>query len=104
MIIGISGTIILIKLGQSEAQREEDIIHLPCEGPDKDRNETAAYISMVETIGNQFVVNNSPLYFNWFNTYWLMVLGVDQSTRGKVTEVFQQAVSIGLTVCRTRAF
>ncbi|GMH23129.1 hypothetical protein Nepgr_024972 [Nepenthes gracilis] len=59
---------------------------------------------MVERRGNQFVVNNSPFYFNGFNTYWLMVLAADQSTRGKVSEVFQQAASVGLTVCRTWAF
>ncbi|GAB2272077.1 Mannan endo-1,4-beta-mannosidase 6 [Dionaea muscipula] len=60
--------------------------------------------TMVEKKGNQFVVDNHPFYFNGFNTYWLMVLGADQSTRGKVTEVFQQAASVGLTVCRTLAF
>ncbi|KAK4795718.1 hypothetical protein SAY86_028044 [Trapa natans] len=59
---------------------------------------------MVEKKGNQFMVNDKPFYVNGFNTYWLMVLAADQSTRGKVTEVFQQAFSIGLTVCRTWAF
>lgn len=60
--------------------------------------------AMVEKNGNQFAVNNQPFYVNGFNTYWLMVLAVDQSTRGKVTEVFQQAAAVGLTVCRTWAF
>lgn len=59
---------------------------------------------MVEKKGNQFVVNGKPFYVNGFNTYWLMVFAADQSTRGKVTEVFQQASSVGLTVCRTWAF
>ncbi|KAK9289459.1 hypothetical protein L1049_007614 [Liquidambar formosana] len=59
---------------------------------------------MVERKGIQFVVNNQPFYINGFNTYWLMVFAVDQSTRGKVSEVFQQASSVGLTVCRTWAF
>lgn len=59
---------------------------------------------MVEKKGNQFIVNNQPFYVNGFNTYWLMVFAVDQSTRGKVSEVFQQASSVGLTVCRTWAF
>jgi mannan endo-1,4-beta-mannosidase len=58
---------------------------------------------MVAKKGNQFVVNG-PFYINGFNTYWLMVFAADQSTRGKVTEVFQQASSVGLTVCRTWAF
>jgi len=54
--------------------------------------------------GNQFVVGGQPFYVNGFNTYWLMILAVDQSTRGKVTEVFQQASTVGLSVCRTWAF
>ncbi|KAF7142895.1 hypothetical protein RHSIM_Rhsim05G0232000 [Rhododendron simsii] len=60
--------------------------------------------TMVRKKGNQFVVNDQPFYVNGFNTYWLMVFAVNQSTRGKVTEVFQQASSVGLTVCRTWAF
>ncbi|PPD80113.1 hypothetical protein GOBAR_DD22961 [Gossypium barbadense] len=59
---------------------------------------------MVETKWNQFIVNGQPYYVNGFNTYWLMVMAADQSTRGKVSEVFQQASSVGLTVCRTWAF
>ncbi|XP_052174541.1 mannan endo-1,4-beta-mannosidase 6-like isoform X2 [Diospyros lotus] len=58
----------------------------------------------IQTKGNQFVVNDKPFYVNGFNTYWLMVFAVDPSTRGKVSEVFQQASSVGLTVCRTWAF
>ncbi|KAM7265842.1 hypothetical protein ACFE04_003525 [Oxalis oulophora] len=59
---------------------------------------------MVKRKGNQFVLNGAPFYMNGFNTYWLMVFAADQSTRGKVSEVFQQASSVGLTVCRTWAF
>ncbi|KAF5197253.1 Mannan endo-1,4-beta-mannosidase [Thalictrum thalictroides] len=59
---------------------------------------------MVEKKGNQFMIKNQPFYVNGFNTYWLMVFAVDQSTRGKVTEVFKQAATVGLTVCRTWAF
>ncbi|KAK2657911.1 hypothetical protein Ddye_010963 [Dipteronia dyeriana] len=59
---------------------------------------------MVAKSGNQFVVNGQPFYVNGFNTYWLMVFAADQSTRGKITELFQQASSVGLTVCRTWAF
>ncbi|KAG2686196.1 hypothetical protein I3760_10G166000 [Carya illinoinensis] len=59
---------------------------------------------MVEKKGNQFVVNDRPFYVNGFNTYWLMVFAADQSTRGKVTDAFKQASSVGLTVCRTWAF
>ncbi|KAA3479936.1 mannan endo-1,4-beta-mannosidase 6-like [Gossypium australe] len=59
---------------------------------------------MVQAKGNQFVNNGQPFYVNGFNTYWLMVFAADQSTRGKVSELFQQASSVGLTVCRTWAF
>ena len=37
-------------------------------------------------------------------TYWLMVFVVNQSTKEKVNEVFQQAVSVGLVVCWTWVF
>ncbi|KAK2414943.1 mannan endo-1,4-beta-mannosidase [Trifolium repens] len=59
---------------------------------------------MVGKKGNQFVVNDQPFYINGFNTYWLMVFAADDSTKGKVTEVFKQASSFGMTVCRTWAF
>lgn len=59
---------------------------------------------MVQKKGNQFVVNDQPFYVNGFNTYWLMVFAADQSTRGKVSELFKEASSAGLTVCRTWAF
>ncbi|CAI0423736.1 unnamed protein product [Linum tenue] len=59
---------------------------------------------MVGRKGNQFVLNGQPFYVNGFNTYWLMVLAADQSTRPKVSQLFQQASSVGLTVCRTWAF
>ncbi|XP_062166812.1 mannan endo-1,4-beta-mannosidase 6 [Alnus glutinosa] len=59
---------------------------------------------MVQKKGNQFVVDDQPFYVNGFNTYWLMVFAADESTRVKVTDVFKQASSVGLTVCRTWAF
>ncbi|XP_057744553.1 mannan endo-1,4-beta-mannosidase 6 [Arachis stenosperma] len=59
---------------------------------------------MVQTKGNQFVVRDQPFYVNGFNTYWLMVFAADESTRGKVSEVFKHASSVGMTVCRTWAF
>ncbi|KAH9330458.1 hypothetical protein KI387_002566, partial [Taxus chinensis] len=62
------------------------------------------YWNFVQTSGTQFVVNDLPFYFNGFNTYWLMLLAVDPSTKPKISEVFQQAASVGLTVGRTWAF
>ncbi|KAK3139096.1 hypothetical protein QOZ80_5AG0377700 [Eleusine coracana subsp. coracana] len=59
---------------------------------------------LVKTKGTQFVNGGKPFYVNGFNAYWLMILAADQSTRGKVTEVFKQAEAIGLTVCRTWGF
>ncbi|KAL8504948.1 hypothetical protein ACS0TY_016231 [Phlomoides rotata] len=60
--------------------------------------------SMVQKKGTQFTLNGQPFYVNGFNTYWLMVFAVDESTRSKVSEVFQQASAVGLSVCRTWAF
>ncbi|CAN6467619.1 unnamed protein product [Victoria cruziana] len=60
--------------------------------------------AMVGRKGSQFVMNGRPFYVNGFNTYWLMIFAVDASTRGKVSQIFQQASSVGLSVCRTWAF
>ena len=60
--------------------------------------------TMVGKKGNQFILNGKPFYFNGFNTYWLMVFATDQSTQAKVSDVFKQASSVGLLVCRTWAF
>lgn len=59
---------------------------------------------MVQRKGMQFTLNGQPFYVNGFNTYWMMTLAADSSTRGKVTEVFQQASAVGMTVGRTWAF
>ncbi|KAK8928881.1 Mannan endo-1,4-beta-mannosidase 6 [Platanthera zijinensis] len=59
---------------------------------------------MVVRKGNQFVLGGQPFYLNGFNTYWLMILAVDPSTRGKITETFEYASAVGLTVGRTWAF
>ncbi|KAI3991559.1 hypothetical protein MKX01_040569 [Papaver californicum] len=67
---------------------------------------------MVSRKGNQFVLLPTakqqdtvrPFYVNGFNTYWLMLFAADESTRGKVSQIFQEASSVGLTVCRTWAF
>ncbi|TVU18764.1 hypothetical protein EJB05_34877, partial [Eragrostis curvula] len=50
---------------------------------------------MVKTKGNQFIVGDRPFYFNGFNSYALMVLAANPSTRGHVTEVLQQAAAVG---------
>ncbi|KAK8959784.1 Mannan endo-1,4-beta-mannosidase 6 [Platanthera guangdongensis] len=59
---------------------------------------------MVVRKGNQFVLGGQPFYLNGFNTYWLMILAVDASTRAKITETFEYASAVGLTVGRTWAF
>ncbi|CAA0814573.1 Mannan endo-1-4-beta-mannosidase 7 [Striga hermonthica] len=58
----------------------------------------------VRTRGNQFVVNGRPLYFNGFNSYWLMYMAADPTTREKVTDTFGQASEYGMNVARTWAF
>ncbi|XP_026457168.1 mannan endo-1,4-beta-mannosidase 6-like [Papaver somniferum] len=69
---------------------------------------------MVSRKGNQFVIMPTstskqqdtvrPFYVNGFNTYWLMLFAADDSTKGKVSQIFQEASSVGLTVCRTWGF
>ncbi|KAK7397046.1 hypothetical protein VNO78_18213 [Psophocarpus tetragonolobus] len=58
----------------------------------------------VERRGTNFVVNKRSFYFNGFNAYWLMYMASEASTRGKVTEVMEEAKKHGLTVARTWAF
>ncbi|KAI4332407.1 hypothetical protein L6164_017317 [Bauhinia variegata] len=58
----------------------------------------------VQTSGTEFVLNGSPFLFNGFNSYWLMVVASDPTQRYKVSGVFHEAASAGLSVCRTWAF
>ncbi|KAL0463377.1 UNVERIFIED_CONTAM: putative mannan endo-1,4-beta-mannosidase 9 [Sesamum latifolium] len=58
----------------------------------------------VGTRGSQFVVNGRPFYFNGFNSYWLMYMASDSSTRVKVSDTFAQAAKYGMNVARTWAF
>lgn len=54
--------------------------------------------------GIHFMLNGNPYYANGFNAYWLMYFASDPSQRSKVSAVFQEASSHGLTVARTWAF
>ncbi|KAL1819214.1 hypothetical protein ACET3Z_014083 [Daucus carota] len=99
--------VLLLLIGNSDSslfEVDEDEISSTNYGIDEMADMEENAWTMVQKQGKQFVVNNRPLYVNGFNTYWLMVFAVDQSTRAKVSEVFQQASSVGLTVCRTWAF
>ena len=58
---------------------------------------------MVEKKANQLMLSGSVFYVNGFNTYWLMLLAVDPSTKS-FSDVFQQAASVGHTVGRREAF
>lgn len=58
----------------------------------------------VRTGGARFLLNGSPYYANGFNAYWLMYVASDPSQRSKVSAVFREASSHGLTVARTWAF
>lgn len=58
----------------------------------------------VETRGKQFVKNGKPFFFNGFNSYWLMYMASDPSTRVKVAETLAQASKYGMNVARTWAF
>ena len=58
----------------------------------------------VRTRGTHFNVNGKPMFFNGFNSYWLMTVAMDLTQRNKVTSVFQQAATLRLNVARTWAF
>jgi len=59
--------------------------------------------SFVQRKGTHFIMNGKPHYVNGFNSYWLMIMASDPSTRSKVTSNFQQASRHGLNVGRTWA-
>ncbi|KAL5717231.1 mannan endo-1,4-beta-mannosidase [Ranunculus cassubicifolius] len=58
----------------------------------------------VEISGTDFLRDGVPLYFNGFNSYWMMVYASNPSTRGNVTSVFQEATQHGMNLARTWAF
>lgn len=58
----------------------------------------------VRTSNSQFQLNGSPYLFNGFNSYWMLSVASDPTQRFKVSNVFRDASSAGLTVCRTWAF
>lgn len=64
----------------------------------------AGKASFVRTRGTDFTLDGEPFLFNGFNSYWMMSVAADPSTRGKVTEVMRAAAASGLAVCRTWAF
>lgn len=60
--------------------------------------------SFVKTRGKQFVLNGRPMYVNGANFYWLMTAAANPYTRSQVTQVLEEAASVGLTVGRAWAF
>lgn len=61
--------------------------------------------AFVERIGKTFAANGSAFLFNGFNAYWLMGdAAASYSNGSKVTALFEEAATAGLTVCRTWAF
>ncbi|KAK2965906.1 hypothetical protein RJ640_011153 [Escallonia rubra] len=64
----------------------------------------AAGNGFITTRGVHFMLNGSPYYANGFNAYWLMYMASDPSQRPKVSAVFKEAASHGLTLARTWAF
>ncbi|XP_050134109.1 mannan endo-1,4-beta-mannosidase 7-like isoform X2 [Malus sylvestris] len=65
---------------------------------------SAAGDNFIRVRGVHFLLNGSPYYANGFNGYWLMYVASDLSQRHKVSSVFSEATSHGLTVARTWAF
>ncbi|XP_052198176.1 mannan endo-1,4-beta-mannosidase 7 [Diospyros lotus] len=58
----------------------------------------------IRTRGVHFLLNGNPYYANGFNAYWLMYQASDPSQRSKVSDVFREASSHGLSIARTWAF
>jgi len=63
--------------------------------------EAAPSDGFVSRNGVQFILNGKPFYANGFNAYWLAYEATDPATRFKITNVFQNATSLGLTIART---
>lgn len=66
--------------------------------------EICPYLGFIKTRNCQFVLNGRPFLFNGFNSYWMMSVGADPKERGKISSVFCDAASVGLTIGRTWAF
>ncbi|KAL3630330.1 Mannan endo-1,4-beta-mannosidase 2 [Castilleja foliolosa] len=60
--------------------------------------------NFIHTRGTQFISDNSPFLFNGFNAYWMMHVASQPTQRDKISNVFREAATAGLTVCRTWAF
>jgi mannan endo-1,4-beta-mannosidase len=64
----------------------------------------AATASFVQRSGQQLFLDGAPFYVNGWNSYWLMVQSIEDSTRPRMFAVMMAAAALGLTVCRTWAF
>ncbi|XP_020575414.1 mannan endo-1,4-beta-mannosidase 2-like [Phalaenopsis equestris] len=58
----------------------------------------------VRTEGTQFIINGEPFYVNGWNSYWLLTQSVEERNMIRITAMFESAIAMGLTVCRTWAF
>ncbi|KAI6704612.1 hypothetical protein NL676_007574 [Syzygium grande] len=67
-------------------------------------------MGFVGTNSTRFVVggagraNQSAVYVNGWNSYWLMEESVWGQSRGRVSEMMRRGAGMGMTVCRTWAF
>ncbi|KAJ8770545.1 hypothetical protein K2173_018036 [Erythroxylum novogranatense] len=65
-------------------------------------------MGFVSTNSTHFVVFNggeqSTMYVNGWNSYWLLQESVWSESRSKVSKMFKRGAQMGLTVCRTWAF
>ncbi|RZS00621.1 hypothetical protein BHM03_00030357 [Ensete ventricosum] len=61
-------------------------------------------LSFVQRNGTRFVVDGRAFFVNGWNSYWLMDQSVEESSRQRVSEIFQTGKKMGMTVCRTWAF
>ncbi|XAR55690.1 Mannan endo-1,4-beta-mannosidase [Bertholletia excelsa] len=66
---------------------------------------SASSSKFIRIRSNRFYVDGSSNFlFTGFNSFWLMNVAADPTRKHKVSEVFREAATAGLTVCRTWAF
>lgn len=64
-------------------------------------------MSFIATNSTHFVIRGeeeSTVYVNGWNSYWLMEESVWEDSRKRVSEMLKKGAQMGMTVCRTWAF
>ncbi|XP_028801298.1 mannan endo-1,4-beta-mannosidase 5-like [Neltuma alba] len=98
------GAIFVLVIVLLEASCEARVLKVASSSNSSSCSSSSPPAGFVRTNGTEFVLNGSAFFFNGFNSYWMMNVAVDSNQRYKISNVFREASSIGLSVCRTWAF